>query len=297
MSWRDVYKVHQAADVFPMLTEEELRKLGKDIKKNGLHEPIVMWSNGDFSEGVASGEWFLLDGRNRVAAMELVGIDVLPRTPRGLDDLFSARRDPDYPGGLTPLRLIGSPDLPSIRGKKPPNIDPYAYAISKNIRRRHLTKEQQADLIVAVMKTKAGSAKMANPVKPRNEKGQLQGQQTKDPVKQAAVEEGAKHGISKRTIERAMAKDRGPTRKETVTWEGPGGHSAELPKKVPRKTVPSMEKPLAKEAKSGQWLPCSKCAPKFAALLDRYQKEGKRYDDLQKQIQENLEQLTKMWKM
>lgn len=42
-SWRDIYPVHPAADVFPMMTEEELRDLGKDIKKNGLRQPVVLW--------------------------------------------------------------------------------------------------------------------------------------------------------------------------------------------------------------------------------------------------------------
>ena len=36
MGWRDKYKVHPAADVFPMMSDEELAELGEDIKKNGL---------------------------------------------------------------------------------------------------------------------------------------------------------------------------------------------------------------------------------------------------------------------
>lgn len=71
-SWREVYKVHPAADLFPMLPEDELRKLGEDIKANGLKENIVLWSpktNGDFPS-----DYFLLDGRNRMDAMALVGI-------------------------------------------------------------------------------------------------------------------------------------------------------------------------------------------------------------------------------
>ena len=40
MSWRDQYKVHPAADVFPMMSDEELEALGDDIKKNGLRQPI-----------------------------------------------------------------------------------------------------------------------------------------------------------------------------------------------------------------------------------------------------------------
>jgi hypothetical protein len=58
------------------------------------------------------------------------------------------------------------------------------------------------------------SAKVAASV-PRNANGHLQGS-TKDPVVVAAVEEGAKHDISKRTVERALATVRaetGPPRK------------------------------------------------------------------------------------
>ena len=45
MSWRDTYEVHPAADVFPMVSDEELTALGEEIaEKNGLREPIkLMW--------------------------------------------------------------------------------------------------------------------------------------------------------------------------------------------------------------------------------------------------------------
>ena len=36
MTWRDKYKVHPAADVFPMMSDEELEALGQDILENGL---------------------------------------------------------------------------------------------------------------------------------------------------------------------------------------------------------------------------------------------------------------------
>src|SRR4030095_12444190 len=162
-SWRDVYKVHPAADLFPMLPEDELRKLGEDIKKNGLSDWVALWCEGESSH-------LLLDGRNRLDAMELVGMDVI-----------------DGNGKFKP----------GIAGEVVLIDDPYAYVISNNIRRRHLTKEQQADLIVKDMKASAGLAKLAKPVKSRNAKGQVQGQATKDPIKEKAVEEGKKHGISK----------------------------------------------------------------------------------------------------
>ena len=44
-SWRDVLPVHPAADLFPLMAPDELKALGEDIKKNGLHVPftIVEW--------------------------------------------------------------------------------------------------------------------------------------------------------------------------------------------------------------------------------------------------------------
>jgi hypothetical protein len=61
-SWRDVLRVHPAAELFPSMSTDELRALGEDIKKNGLRE------------GVAIIDDQLLDGRSRLDAMETVGI-------------------------------------------------------------------------------------------------------------------------------------------------------------------------------------------------------------------------------
>jgi hypothetical protein len=64
-SWRDVLKIHPAAELFPMMSADELRELGEDIKKNNLHE------------GVALLDGMLLDGRNRLDAMEMAGIKLV----------------------------------------------------------------------------------------------------------------------------------------------------------------------------------------------------------------------------
>jgi ParB/Sulfiredoxin domain len=73
MSWRDKYKVHPAADVFPMMSDERLAELGEDIKKNGLTIPVLFW-NGDGKGPV------LIDGRNRLEACERVGVEPLTET-------------------------------------------------------------------------------------------------------------------------------------------------------------------------------------------------------------------------
>ena len=61
--WRD--KVHPAADGFPMMPEDELAKLTEDIKANGMRFPITLDKDGG-----------LLDGRNRLEALERAGLDL-----------------------------------------------------------------------------------------------------------------------------------------------------------------------------------------------------------------------------
>src|SRR5262249_11562484 len=106
--WRKKYRVHPAADVFPMMRDEELQKLGENIKAHGLAEPIAHKSDGE-----------VLDGRNRLEAMERAGIPF---------DLFV-----DH--GLSVDHGIDGQEA-------------VEFIISKNIHRRHLTKQQEADLIV-----------------------------------------------------------------------------------------------------------------------------------------------------
>src|SRR5262245_32164172 len=63
-SWRDTLPIHPAAQMFPLMSEADLRELGEDIKRNGLHTPITLCLIEDKS--------FVLDGRNRLDAMQLV---------------------------------------------------------------------------------------------------------------------------------------------------------------------------------------------------------------------------------
>jgi ParB-like chromosome segregation protein Spo0J len=59
-------KVHLVADIFPMMSDEELADLAADIKANGQVHPILLDCDG-----------LLLDGRNRARACEIAGVKPL----------------------------------------------------------------------------------------------------------------------------------------------------------------------------------------------------------------------------
>ena len=112
--WRSRLKVHPVADMFPLMSTDELRELADDIAKNGLQEkPVFVWraDTGDL----------LLDGRNRLDALELLGRKITKASLRILD--------------------------PTCK-----SVDPVSYVISRNIRRRHLTSAQKEELIAALLK-------------------------------------------------------------------------------------------------------------------------------------------------
>lgn len=72
------WPAHPAAELFPLLDENELAELAADIQQNGLHEPIWLWNEVD------SCLW-LLDGRNRLAACKLAGVHPTTRLYTGDD--------------------------------------------------------------------------------------------------------------------------------------------------------------------------------------------------------------------
>jgi hypothetical protein len=115
-SWRDVLPTHPAAELFPLMSEPELRELGEDIRANKLQFPIATWFDPEAKIEL------LVDGRNRLDAMELVGLR--------MDEVISSRS-----------RLTC--------------IDPWAVVVAVNIKRRHLTSEQKRDLIAALLKAKS----------------------------------------------------------------------------------------------------------------------------------------------
>lgn len=86
--------IHPLAAAFPLLPDDELAELAADITANGLIQPIVLDENGT-----------LIDGRNRLAACRLAGIEPVYTVEPG---------------------------------------DPIAFILSVNVRRRNITKGAQA---------------------------------------------------------------------------------------------------------------------------------------------------------
>jgi hypothetical protein len=95
--------VHPAADLFPPLLAEELAELAKSIEAHGMQVPIALYKGQ------------LLDGRGRLDAAELAGLDVVP-------------------------------------ARDVVEIDPYEFVAAANIHRRHLTLEQKRDLIAKLVR-------------------------------------------------------------------------------------------------------------------------------------------------
>ena len=124
MPWRDHIDVHPAADLFPMMSDDELKELAADIKKNGMKVPIVIQRGGTGDKPV------LLDGRSRLEAIE-----------RFTDIKVEVNR-------LTGALVEHHKYLRMVRK----GGDPHDIVCSLNIHRRHLTAEQKRELIGKLLK-------------------------------------------------------------------------------------------------------------------------------------------------
>jgi hypothetical protein len=131
-SWRNVLKIHPAAEIDPLMSEAELRALGEDIKKNGLQSPVTIYDDQ------------LLDGRNRLDGMESAGIALTEfwEGMQGEEGMWViALEDAD-------IESKGPIVIQYDRGQ----IDPWAYVASANHHRRHLSPEDKRDRIAALLK-------------------------------------------------------------------------------------------------------------------------------------------------
>lgn len=128
-SWRDVLPVHPAAEMFPRMSADELQALGDDIKKNGMTSPIAITYEKKTAD--SQREFFLLDGRNRLDAMTLVGIPFSIEVKAGECSIEA--------GGL---------DLPAVNMV---DGNPWKYVESANVHRRHMSKAERSEALIKLI--------------------------------------------------------------------------------------------------------------------------------------------------
>jgi ParB-like chromosome segregation protein Spo0J len=123
--WRDLFPVHPAAELFPLLSRAELTELAADIKERGMLMPILvrrLVRRPDAPAGPGVPEFEIVDGRSRLYAMTLAGLP-----------LFAGKDGQPVPN----FRMVVLDD----------NDDPYEVTISANLKRRHLTAAQRREAI------------------------------------------------------------------------------------------------------------------------------------------------------
>jgi hypothetical protein len=104
------FRVHPAADLFPIMEDEALEELARSIQAHGLREAIKVLDHQ------------ILDGRNRALALDLMG----------------------HKNAAIALQLPGSKFIKDIT--LPPGLTAVEYVAIENLHRRHLTADQRKRL-------------------------------------------------------------------------------------------------------------------------------------------------------
>ena len=176
-SWRDVLPVHPAADLFPLLSKGDLEELSRDITENGLRQHCHIIADED-------GRPVLLDGRNRLDALEHIGEKITLNN----SDIFE---------------------------QLPADVDPYAFVISANIHRRHLTGEQKRELIGKLLKTtpEKSNRQIAKTVKADDKTVGIGAARLGSNCGNSAVDQDCRQGSQGATIQTKTPTDQAPQNK------------------------------------------------------------------------------------
>src|SRR4051794_5993850 len=158
-TWRNLIEVHPAADLFPTMSQGEMEELAADIRVNGQRVGVTLWTPDTLEDILARQtrkksqrepqKVFLLDGRNRLTALEMAYEAEVAEgaydddDDTGVDGVIRAALETDPRDGRdqSTATLLYSDD-----------VDPHAYVVSANIRRRHLTAEQKREIIARLLK-------------------------------------------------------------------------------------------------------------------------------------------------
>jgi len=242
-SWRDALPIHPAAELVPMMSPDELRALGEDIKKNGLRDStaIVVFKEEKHFRPV------LLDGRNRLAAMEAVGIAIRAESVRGGGGpqvkLWYRVTDEHF---WLPIKIV------EVRGDHLGG-NPREYVHSANILRRHLTAEGKREATAKLIKAnpEKSNRQIAEQVKVDDKtvgsiRRELEGRAEIPHVKTRTDSKGRQQPSAK--------PKRWRDREDPYTWLMGGAPtlSAKAPKKPKPRPLKEEEMPTEEEAEESQ---------------------------------------------
>lgn len=240
------YPVHPVASMFPMIGDDELQQLADDIKENGQHEAIVLApyykDNARIlaEHGIETDEFggfmslppeveaelqpdvVLIDGRNRMAACLLAGVEPIVTQ--------------DIPGN-TSGKDSDSPDWEQFVT---------AWITSGNLHRRHLSKGQLAAIATEIEEWKAVEAKKRQGTRtdltdiPANLRGS--GPAPRNKANESAAQAGAMLGVSARSVSDAkFVKQNAPETFERIK-------TGELAPSAAAKKIRDAAKPAPTEA-------------------------------------------------
>ena len=123
--WRNIISIHPAALKYPRMPAQEFANFSDDIKVNSIKVAIVFYIDRD-------GHKSLLDGVHRLDGAERTGVLVVDNGKLRLQTQYGLRD--------VPQEIVAWP------------VDPYAYAVSLNAHRRHLTPEEKRERIAEALK-------------------------------------------------------------------------------------------------------------------------------------------------
>jgi hypothetical protein len=142
-SWRGKIRIHPAADLFPMMSDAELKELADDIRENGLREhPILICScnletpaQRKVHNKNGCPDPVLIDGRNRLDAIErFIGWSEMFTNWEKLELVFEGNH-------IQHVWFVVEDQDEELW---------INVIVSKNLRRRHLTPEQKVRIAAEI---------------------------------------------------------------------------------------------------------------------------------------------------